>query len=208
MKIHLIRHGKTAGNERKCYIGRTDEPLSIAGREEVEAGIAAGRYPHADVVIHTGMKRTRESTAIIYGRDCRMVEEKRLRECDFGIFEGRNYKELSGNPYYQQWIDSNGTLPFPQGESMEAFQQRCLEGFLFCIARYREWENLAFCVHGGTIMAILHQLAEDAATHKGTKTYYDYHCENAECLSYEVKEWYRKEGFSAELPLLSFFTKS
>lgn len=49
-----------------------------------------------------------------------IIEE--LSECDFGEFENKNYKELSGNQDYQRWIDSNGTLPFPGGESREAFK--------------------------------------------------------------------------------------
>ena len=56
-----------------------------------------------------------------------------LKECDFGDFENKNYKELSGNPDYQAWIDSGGTLPFPGGEDSEAFRIRCREGFVQCV---------------------------------------------------------------------------
>ena len=48
---------------------------------------------------------------------------------DFGEFEGKNYIELQKDPNYQAWIDSNGTLPFPGGESREAFIKRCEQGF-------------------------------------------------------------------------------
>ena len=48
---------------------------------------------------------------------------------DFGQFEGKNYEELKDNPDYQKWIDSNGTLPFPGGESREQFIRRSMEGF-------------------------------------------------------------------------------
>lgn len=44
------------------------------------------------------------------GEPVHIIEE--LAECDFGEFENKNYKELEGNPHYQEWIDSNGTLPF------------------------------------------------------------------------------------------------
>ena len=33
----LIRHGMTPGNEEHRYIGRTDEPLSQKGREQLLA---------------------------------------------------------------------------------------------------------------------------------------------------------------------------
>ena len=49
-------------------------------------------------------------------------------EIDFGLFEGKNHRELSGNMAYQEWIDSNGTLPFPEGESREEFIDRSIAG--------------------------------------------------------------------------------
>ena len=42
---------------------------------------------------------------------------------------GKNYEELKDDPCYQKWIDSNGTLPFPGGESREQFIRRSMEGF-------------------------------------------------------------------------------
>lgn len=52
-----------------------------------------------------------------------------LAECDFGAFENKNYKELSDDPRYQAWIDSNGIMAFPGGESKEECAARNLEGF-------------------------------------------------------------------------------
>lgn len=82
------------------------------------------------------------------------------REMDFGDFEGKNYQELSGNPDYQAWIDSNGTLPFPNGESREEFAARSIRGFYRMMGMIKE-ENpylVAAVVHGGTIMALLSSL--------------------------------------------------
>lgn len=53
---------------------------------------------------------------------------------DFGAFEGHNYQELSGDPAYQRWIDSGGTLPFPEGESREEFIRRNVAGYEKCYA--------------------------------------------------------------------------
>ena len=36
MRIDLIRHGMTRGNEERRYIGITDEPLSERGRKLAE----------------------------------------------------------------------------------------------------------------------------------------------------------------------------
>ena len=80
-----------------------------------------------------------------------------LRECDFGLFEYRNYVEMAEDPRYQAWVDSNGTLPFPGGEDGEEFRRRSCRTFLHIAENFREDgdEAAAFIVHGGTIMSIL-----------------------------------------------------
>ena len=127
-ELYLIRHGKTYGNTLGRYIGTTDEPLCEEGREALQAIFEAGLYPMPDVLYGSPLKRCRETGAILFPGK-KMIPVSRLRECDFGEFENKNYKELSGNAAYQAWIDSNGTLPFPGGESREAFEKRCREGF-------------------------------------------------------------------------------
>lgn len=91
-----------------------------------------------------------------------------LREMDFGNFEGKNYKELNGNPDYQAWIDSGGTIAFPNGESREEFIKRCCEGLREVFSQIEvsiskkekivQFENdlltIGLVVHGGTIMAL------------------------------------------------------
>ncbi len=152
MTIYLIRHSITEGNRWKRYIGRTDEPLCRQGVKLLE-----GRtYPRVDKVYASPMKRCLQTAGIIYP-DMRPMVIEELAECDFGLFENKNYQELSGYPYYQQWVDSNGTLPFPQGESKEAFTKRSLKGFDKVLEDMRETqeEKAALIVHGGTIMSIM-----------------------------------------------------
>lgn len=167
-ELILIRHGKTAGNLLGRYIGsRTDEPLCDEGRE----GLAGKKLPEVERLYVSPMKRCVETAEILWpGFDRKKMQKVTdLRECDFGDFENKNYKELSGNGDYQAWIDSNGTLPFPNGESMDAFKSRCLEAFARIVedvsGAEQEWIasgktgifRAGIVVHGGTIMAILEQ---------------------------------------------------
>ena len=55
MKLIFIRHGKTAGNLERRYIGRTDEPLCDEGIAE----ILGKEYPDADIVVASPMFRQR-----------------------------------------------------------------------------------------------------------------------------------------------------
>ncbi|MCI7351221.1 MAG: histidine phosphatase family protein [Ruminococcus sp.] len=168
MKIIFIRHGKTAGNLEKRYIGVTDEPLCEEGVSELKSI----SYPDCDIVISSPMKRCLQTAEIIYP-DKKIVVGENLKECDFGNFEGKNYIELSGNADYQRWIDSGGTLVFPNGEAPADFKKRCIAVFDKTVSEYAENTVLAFVVHGGTIMSIL----EKYAYPKGG--YYDFQVQNA-----------------------------
>ena len=182
-ELILIRHGKTAGNLLGRYIGsRTDEPLCDEGREE----LAGKQLPEVERLYVSPMKRCVETAEILWPEFDRKEMQKvtDLRECDFGDFENKNYKELSGNWDYQAWIDSNGTLPFPNGESMDAFKSRCLEAFARIVEEVsgaeQEWIasgktgifRAGIVVHGGTIMAILEQYGYPKAA------YFDYQVKN------------------------------
>lgn len=174
MKIYLIRHSMTPGNLKKRYIGRTDESLCTEGIELLERNCKENLYPKADRIFVSPMKRCRQTAEIIYPNQEVVVIEK-LAECDFGKFENKNYEELNGSPEYQAWIDSNGMLPFPEGESKESFKERSLSGFLEALRICKKQDTaVAFVVHGGTIMSIMEQYAFP----KGD--YYDYQIGNGE----------------------------
>lgn len=154
MKIVFIRHGKTAGNLEKRYIGRTDESLCTEGKTE----ILDREYPIVNTVICSPMKRCIQTAQLIYP-DKKVVVVDGLRECDFGSFEKMNYEDLSGNADYQRWIDSNGKMQFPQGEAPDEFKKRCVLAFKQAVDEYNNCDSLGFIVHGGTIMAILEKYA-------------------------------------------------
>lgn len=183
IEVILIRHGKTAGNLAGRYIGcRTDEPLCPEGMEELRKK----EYPPVDMIFASPMKRCIETAELLWPeltKEAGATEEKLymvsgLQECDFGDFENKNYKELDGNPDYQAWIDSGGTLPFPNGESMDAFKLRCQDAFAQIVQELSggdapgQRSRIAIVVHGGTIMAILEKYGFPK------KQYFDYQVKN------------------------------
>lgn len=166
MIINLIRHGKTAGNTEKRYIGRTDEPLCPDGIAELKKH----NYPSCDVVVASPMKRCIQTAEIIYHHNNIVIYDD-LRECDFGIFEVKNYRELSGSPEYQKWIDSNGTATFPDGENPFDFRKRCVSAFLTAVEKFSN-ETISFVVHGGTVMSVMERFSIPK------RNYYDYQIRN------------------------------
>ena len=131
IELYLIRHGATKANREHRYLGRTEEPLSEEGREELKAFQRQGIYPDPaslQALFVSPMERCRETAELLFG-DCEQYVIPEFREMDFGLFEGKNYQDLQGDARYQAWIDSNGTIPFPEGESREDFIARCRQGF-------------------------------------------------------------------------------
>lgn len=158
VEIVFIRHGRTPANKEHRYLGKTDESLSPEGIEALRQEKAEKIYPEIDYLFASPMKRCIETADILYpGKDPILVPQ--WKEMDFGLFEGKNYQELNGDKQYQAWIDSGGTLPFPQGESRACFLQRCSQGMYESVDRYREFftggVKIGCVVHGGTIMALL-----------------------------------------------------
>lgn len=179
IKLTLIRHGATPSNREHRYLGRTEEELDQEGIRELLLKKAQGRYPAVSTVFSGPMLRCRQTAERIFpGQELRLIPE--WTEMDFGSFEGKNYRELNGNAAYQRWIDSGGTLPFPGGESREAFVERSMKGL---------WRLLEACtgtgereaaavVHGGTIMAVLSTLSGG--------NYFDYQVKNGEGYALRV----------------------
>lgn len=170
MTIFFIRHGATAGNLEKRYIGSTDEPLSPVGAAEIAARCAAGAYPDADVLYVSPMRRCVETAALIYP-DKTPISVPAMRECDFGQYERKNYAELTEDAPYLDWVASGGTLPFPGGEDTAAFKARCAAAFEEIISCHTADVRLAFAVHGGTIMSILEKW-------EARHSYFDWQCRN------------------------------
>lgn len=192
MQVILIRHGMTRGNTEGRYIGRTDEPLCQAGCQSLKEYLAADIYPKASKVVTSPMLRCRETAALLYPEQPPLVVDD-FRECDFGAFEGMNYQELSGNPDYQKWIDSNGELPFPGGEKKKDFQVRCVRAFAGVMEHLaEEISSVAFVVHGGTIMSIMEHYAEP----KGS--YYHFQVKNGLGYLAEYKEGRLQDVYTLE----------
>ena len=139
-------------------MGRTDEGLSMEGKRALQA--AKNTYPAINYLFTSPMKRCVQTARILYPKQEPSVIPEWV-EMDFGDFEGKNYVELKENEYYQRWIDSNGTLPFPNGESREDFKKRCKQGFHKILLQLKSQRQMngtmtvGLVIHGGTIMSLL-----------------------------------------------------
>lgn len=187
--IVLIRHGMTQANKEKRYIGVTDEPLL----EESVHALVREREKYAEILQRNTLKncyvspllRCRQTADALFPDVGQIIIED-FRECNFGLFENKNYEELNGNPAYQRFIDSNGQTAFPEGEDQAGFCVRVNRAFEALVKDYfyaqinrrkaltngKAQDVFLVVAHGGTIMAILSQYADEK------KTFYDWQLSN------------------------------
>lgn len=188
MKLIFYRHGKTAGNLEGRYNGRTDEPLC-------PEGISTLRAKTDDTVRRvyvSTLRRTAQTAAILFP-SAELVPCPGFSEMDFGLFEGKNYKDLQNDERYRDWVNSGCEARCPDGEDRSGFMKRVCLAFERVIEEglaNRE-EKLVFVVHGGTIMAIFSRYASPP------RPYFDWQVKNGGSLSacLNEEEWKTKKTF-------------
>lgn len=197
----FIRHGETKANREHRYLGKTDESLSERGIETLRAYQQRKDYPDVQYLFTSPMKRCMETAQILYPSLCPVVIPE-WKEINFGQFEYRNYEELKEDAQYRAWLESGGTLAFPEGESREQFIRRCERGFVrmcdelrraigwdvgetVCAAGQNSGELIraGLIVHGGTIMALM-------SLHGG-KEYFDCQAANGRGYVCRMQGWGR-----------------
>lgn len=155
MRVYLLRHGETDYNREGRYLGRSDVPLSPEG---AAALVPAGFSPER--VFVSPLVRTAETAGILFpGVPQTPVPE--LREMDFGIFEGRTWKEMEDLPAYREWVDGGCLGRVPGGECKSAFCRRTAIAFAALVEHGLEqnWSRLVIVAHGGTQMAAMERWA-------------------------------------------------
>ena len=165
----FIRHGETKSNIEKRYIGRNNnESLSEEGKSTLLKNKVLNSYPEGDMYFSSNKRRCQETMDIIYP-GVKYESLKGLEEIDFGEFEGKNYEELKDDARYIKWMESNGTIAFPGGESRDDFIDRTVEAFDKALEKIDKFidenpdkENpyFVFVVHGGTIMSIISEYSD------------------------------------------------
>lgn len=154
--IHFIRHGEIAETQNGSYIGVTDVSLSKKGREELSEFDKKYRYPYAQVLFSSPLKRCIETCEIIYPNLNPIVVDE-LSEINFGLWEGKTAEELKSDETFNKWLSGDSSVKPPQGESSADFTRRvCLMFQKIVDGLISTGHTEAVVVtHGGVIMTLL-----------------------------------------------------
>jgi alpha-ribazole phosphatase/probable phosphoglycerate mutase len=151
VRLILVRHAEPADEARgRCY-GSLDVELSPRGRAQAAALAGRLREEPFDAVYASPRRRALETAAPL-GRP--VEADDRLRELDFGAFEGRTYEEIEREhpALYDRWMRAPTTVRFPGGESYDDLRARVVPA----LDEIRGRHACALAVtHGGVIRAAL-----------------------------------------------------
>lgn len=159
-RVYLIRHGETEWNFSGRKQGHLDSPLTPRGIAQAEA-LAARLSVESFSKLYSSDLGRASSTARIVGRDTgRDVSlDPRLRERNFGIFQGLTEAEIEADypEDYRRFSGENADYRIPRGESAREFLIRatsCLDE----LAAQHRGESIVVITHG-LVLEALYKLA-------------------------------------------------
>jgi ribonuclease H / adenosylcobalamin/alpha-ribazole phosphatase len=159
IRLVLARHGEVDANREMRYLGRGDPGLNSTGVGQAEALATTLAELRIDAVIASPMIRTRTTAEAIAGRLGLSVRtELRLREMDFGEWEGLTRADIVGlgddaARKLLSWERDPSMAP-PQGESMAAVQARAVD-VVMELTRTMPGRTIALVSHVGPLKALL-----------------------------------------------------
>lgn len=158
--IALVRHGRTAWNAERRFLGRTDIPLDTCGEAQVRA---LGRSCPArfDRVYTSPLERAR-TTARELDPDPHVIAD--LVEMSQGELEGKGRAELMTEhaAFFARWVrDSAETAP-PGGESLAQTRDRALPALTDLARRHANGQVIAVVSHQMVIASVSCTIANDA----------------------------------------------
>ena len=147
VKITYFVHGTTTDNEGGISSGWRDVGLSELGvRQSIELKkhIKGKKF---DFVFCSDLKRASQSARLTFGGEVEIIEDKRLRECNYGKFNA--YPSEIVEPMQVKCIRRR----FPDGESYEDVKRRIME-FLQYLKENFDGKNVAIVSHKASQLAL------------------------------------------------------
>ncbi len=140
-QVHITYfvHGTTTDNEAGISTGWNPGELSELGVQQSVQLKDLIKGKTFDVIFSSDLKRAVDSAALTFP-DTKVIIDERLRECNYGQFNGGPEKTVE--QMYHTCVDT----PFPDGESMMDVERRIRD---FCAMLLQEYngKHIAIVAH-------------------------------------------------------------
>ncbi len=157
MKLLLVRHGQTDWNINRRFQGQNDVPLNEVGRQQATALVNRLSREHIDVLFASDLQRAHETARIIAAQQaCEIRLDARLREINFGAWEGLTYDEIKHNdPAVLAAREADiFTTAAPDGETLNQLTSR-VESVLNDLRTQYADQTILMVAHGGPLQILL-----------------------------------------------------
>ncbi len=157
MELIIVRHGATKWNKINKIQGCSDIPLSNVGINQ--GYLLANRLKKIDIdfVFSSDLSRAADTAKIICNIiNLPFVQDSRLREMNFGNWEGLSLKQIinSDKLKFDQWRNHPSLVKFENGESIYDVKERALDFFNDIYSKYED-SNVLLVSHGTFIKVLI-----------------------------------------------------
>jgi len=156
-RLIIVRHAEAEGNINRIFHGWTDGNITENGH--IQAKIVSKRLSklEIDVIYSSTLKRTMQTAGYIAEeKNLPIIRTDKLWEINGGDWEGKNWDDLSKiwPQEYDTWENKPHLHKMPNGESMEAFQNRIISEIKYII-EHNKGKNICIVTHGTAIRALV-----------------------------------------------------
>lgn len=150
MKIFVIRHRQTEWNVLKKMQGFADIPLNERGLEQANESKINLIDKTYDIVFCSPLIRAKQTATIVNeDKNIDIIYDKRLRERNYGEFEGTNKSSFNYNDFWAY----NKNIKYAKAENVQDFFKRIYNFLDELKLKYQDKNVLIIC-HAGVLKAI------------------------------------------------------
>lgn len=157
-RLLLVRHGETEWNRQKRHQGQKDIPLNEFGRQQVSALSRRLKTEPINALYTSDLCRAWETAKTISINFSKLVivKDARLREMNFGEWEGLTWSEIREKDpsVVENWSNYLAEKGPPGGENLFRFSNR-IRNFSDEIIKSHPNETILLVAHGGTMMVLI-----------------------------------------------------
>ncbi|MFC1879109.1 alpha-ribazole phosphatase [Chloroflexota bacterium] len=157
MHLVIARHGLTAWNLTHRFQGQTDIPLNKRGINQAEAlGERLANENIAHIYSSDLLRAYRTAQAVAQFQGCPLEKDARLRELNFGEWEGLTYQQIQEDQpqALKEWLEIPTEFSPPGGESLGQLAGR-VQDFIDTIQQNHSQQRILLVAHGGAIQVLL-----------------------------------------------------
>lgn len=159
INIFLVRHGETTWNRKNTYQGSTNVPLNERGLKQAILCAKALKDHQFSKILTSDLSRalTTATTIAQYHPKAEFIVDIRLREINFGDWEGLTYEQISEKwpGMIEEMYANSANLQLPNGESFVQMQDRAWLAIKDGLKNLNDGDNILIVCHGGTNRALI-----------------------------------------------------